>query len=78
MGPHTFPQRLSRARMLFLRRHEMSANWLALSLVAASLVSPQLCMGDVPGGAFRCEASPRGNSIWVTVNRIQGVKSIEV
>ena len=78
MGPHSFPQRLSRARMLFLRRHEMRANWLALSLVTVGLLLPQLHAGHSLNCIFGCEASPRGNSIWVTRNRIQGVKSIEV
>jgi hypothetical protein len=41
-GGQTFGQRLARARLLYLRRDENGANWLALSLLAAALSVPSL------------------------------------
>jgi len=35
-GPQTFAQRLARARLLFLRRRETAANWLALGVLLSA------------------------------------------
>jgi hypothetical protein len=73
-GPEPFELRLARARLLFLRRRELSANWLALVVVlgfhvvlgmtnfaaATSLegISRAVCRGNSIPGL-----SPRGDAI---------------
>lgn len=48
-GPQPFAQRLARARLLFLRRREMAANWLALVVVLACCVgSPSAAQATPP------------------------------
>jgi len=56
-GPQTFAQRLARARLLFLRRRETAANWLALGVLLSAwqfeaqldaedaLANPRLAIG---------------------------------
>jgi len=57
-GPQPFAQRLARARLLFLRRRETAANWLALLVVLfvhaeQPFMSPALALQlSAPGDAI--------------------------
>lgn len=57
-GPQPFAQRLARARLLFLRRRETAANWLALLVVLFIHAAPASThVAPAP------QVSPRGDAI---------------
>lgn len=57
-GPQPFAQRLARARLLFLRRRETAANWLALLLVL--FIQAEQAFTSV---APALQVSPQGDAI---------------
>jgi hypothetical protein len=57
-GPQPFAQRLARARLLFLRRRETAANWLAL-LVVLFFQAEQAFTSAAPP----LQVSPQGDAI---------------
>ena len=63
-GAQAFGQRLSRARLLYLRRDENGANWLALSLLAAAVALPSLFPREMshPAEFLGVEALPAGDT----------------
>ncbi len=62
-GPQPFAQRIARARLLFLRRRETAANWLALLVVLYFHAAPA-----APHIAPASQVSPLGDAI-ATNNR---------
>jgi hypothetical protein len=80
-GPHTFSQRLSRARILYLRRNELVANWLALALVCVLVVPTfrqSVGQSDFSAAEARGfpDASPHGNSFHGPVNEARALQSM--
>lgn len=69
-GGQTFGQRLSRARLLYLRRDETGANWLALSVLAGVLALPWLFPRDTGHLAEFCggHALPAGDTSGCAAN----------
>jgi hypothetical protein len=77
-GTHSFGQRLSRARLLYLRRDENGANWLALSVLAAALSLPSLFPRVISHPTEFCggDALPAGDTSRCAANLVTHLQSI--
>lgn len=80
-GSHSFLERLARARLLYLRRHEAVANWLALVLAMIFIgcsSAPRAAAESPAAHEIATAPSPAGDSFSCTENRIDALESIQV